>query len=77
MKDYFVDGERIDGVLGVPVEMVSCPGCGKKYRRGTYVCANCQECKSCHTCKEPELVKVDDDFLLEIAGLKQDDYDDE
>ena len=69
MKDYYVDGERVNAATGIPVDFISCPGCGKKYRRGGYVCVNCDECKACHKdnpCEEPKFRKVDDDFLQDL-----------
>jgi hypothetical protein len=68
-RDYTVDGMKIDGVLGVPVEFISCPGCGKKYTVCKTVCKDCDECQRCHDgrCTKPDFVKVDDAFLQEMA----------
>jgi hypothetical protein len=39
---------NIDKIYGVPVEEISCPGCGRKYgHHKTKVDINSQECSSC------------------------------
>lgn len=64
-RDYFDQnlGEQIDGEWGVPVAALSCPGCGKKYKRQKQACTKCEECGSCCHCVNPNLVPVDDEFL--------------
>ena len=44
----------IDTDYGVPVEYISCPGCGKKYRGK--VCDECEECSKCCQCETPRLI---------------------
>ena len=43
-------GLEIDPAVGIPVEQVSCPGCGKPYKTRQQVCETCEECERCCRC---------------------------
>ena len=51
--------ERLTGLeigddCSLPREMVSCPGCGRRYlnKKIKWVCKECEECSKCCTCCE-------------------------
>lgn len=40
---------RIDSAYLVPIEDISCPGCGQRFgHHGSLSCTDCEECSSCH-----------------------------
>ena len=69
MRDYTDHdlGLKIDGTYGVPVEFLSCPGCGKKYAKTKTYCTICEECKSCCRCAKPNVIPVTDELLTKLA----------
>lgn len=46
----------IDQEFGIPVEEISCPGCGRTYKQARTVCSKCEECKRCCRCEAPKHV---------------------
>lgn len=62
---------RIDSKYGIPVEEISCPGCGQKYgHHNTKVDKISQECSTCvkkFGYKEVELVESKE-FIEKILG---------
>ena len=63
---------NIDKKYGVPVEHISCPGCGQKYgHHNTKVDLNSQECSSCAKERGGELNLVSaKDFIENILEIK-------
>jgi hypothetical protein len=64
---------NIDKVYNVPVEEISCPGCGRKYgHHKTKVDVNSQECSSCvKEYKYSNVEYVDAKYFIEnILGFK-------
>lgn len=67
MKTY----GSIDEEYGLPLEEISCPGCGRSYKRQRTVCRNCQECKSCckkHPCDAPHYVPACVVIEVDVLG---------
>lgn len=65
---------QIDRKYGIPVEEISCPGCGLKYgHHKTKVCSHCNECSKCCWCKDrnetPNLMNADI-FIQEILEIE-------
>ena len=63
---------NIDKKYGVPVEEISCPGCGQKYgHHNTKVDINTQECSSCAKERGEELnLTSAKDFIENILEIK-------
>lgn len=61
----------IDKKYGVPVEEISCPGCGQKYgHHNTKVDLNSQECSSCAKERgEPVELITAKEFIEKILGF--------
>jgi len=55
----YENGSRIHEPSGLPVEHVSCPGCGYVYGyRARKVCPECQECSECCPCADPKPARI-------------------
>lgn len=64
---------NIDKKYGIPVEEISCPGCGRKYgHHRTKVDINSQECSKCALDFGRKKVEMVDAtyFIEEILGYK-------
>ena len=66
MMARYINGSRIHEPSGLPVENVSCPGCGfvYGYRKRT-VCPECQECSECCRCPEPRPARISGKKMIE------------
>lgn len=60
----------IDKKYRVPIEEISCPGCGQRYgHHNTKVCEECAECSTCCWCDDKTLISPEE-FIEEVIGYK-------